>query len=98
MDISDFIPTAKKDTPNSIIQKSTDATKYDAIAAKLCEKRHLLELSTKDETLSPSVREENALEVIRLKESMQAFGVTEIDYQAYLAYKEKEGGIQLELF
>ncbi len=96
MDINDFLP--KKPEPIPVIQKSSDSQKYDAIAAKLCEKRHLLELSTKDETLSSEMREENAIEILRLKDSMKTFGITEIDYQAYLAYKEKEGGVQLELF
>lgn len=98
MDISDFILNTKEKEPNPIIQKSTDSVKYDAIAAKLCEKRYLLEHSLKDENIPLLVREENTLEITRLKDSMRAFGVTEIDYVAYLTYKEKEGGIQLELF
>lgn len=96
MDINDFIP--KKPEPIPVIQKGTDAAKYDAVAAKLCEKRMLIEVALKGTDLTDESREENALELMRLKESMRTFGITEIDYQAFLAYKEKEGGVQLELF
>lgn len=96
MDINDFIP--KKPELIPVIQKDTDAAKYDAVAAKLCEKRMAMEVTLKGTDLKEESREEYALELMRLKESMKTFGITEIDYQAYLAFKEKEGGIQLELF
>ena len=98
MDINDFIP--KKPEPNPVIQKDIDATKYDAVAAKLCEKRKTLEFSLRGTEISQEGREESAIDLIRLKESMKVFGITEIDYQAYLSYREKEAetAVQLELF
>jgi hypothetical protein len=98
MDINDFIP--KKQDPNPVIQKEVDSTKYDAVAAKLCEKRKTLESSLKGVELSKEVREESAIDLMNLKESMKTFGITEIDYQAYLSYREKEAetAVQLELF
>ncbi len=98
MDINDFLP--KKPEPNPVIAKDIDSAKYDAVAAKLCEKRKTLEESLTSAEMSPEVREESAIDLMRLKESMKTFGITEIDYQAYLAYKEKEAesAVQLELF
>lgn len=98
MDINDFIP--KKPESNPVIEKNIDSAKYDAVAAKLCEKRKTLEENLKGTELSLEVREESAIDLMRLKESMKVFGITEIDYQAYLAYREKEAGtaVQLELF
>jgi hypothetical protein len=98
MDISNFLP--KQPEQNPVIQKDIDADKYNAVAAKLCEKRKTLEDSLKGTEITPEVREENAIDLMRLKESMKVFGITEIDYQAYLAYKEKEveTSVQLELF
>lgn len=96
MDINDFLP--KKLEPIPVIQKDADSAKYDAVAAKLCEKRKIMETTLKEGELPKEQREELALELMRLRESMKTFGITEIDYQAYLAFKEKEGGIQLELF
>lgn len=98
MDISDFIP--KKPDPNPVIQKDIDSDKYNAVAAKLCEKRKTLEENLKGTEISQEVREETATDLMRLKESMKVFGITEVDYQAYLAYREKEAetAVQLELF
>lgn len=98
MDLNDYIPTFKKPEPTPVIQKDVDGAKYDAVAAKLCEKRKSLEEIVKSPDLSPLAREEAAIELVRFRESMRTFGITEIDYQAYLAFKESEGGIQLELF
>ncbi len=98
MDINDFIPTIKKQDSTPIIQKDIDATKYDAVAAKLCEKRKKLEDHLAESVLTNEDRAETLVEVARLRDSMKMFGVTEVDYQAYLAYKESETGIQLELF
>ena len=99
MDLKDLL--VSKDTPpNSIIQKDVDTAKYDAISSKLCEKRYSLEMSAKDNNLEASLREENALELIRLKDSMLAFGISEINYHAFLGRKERgeEPASQLELF
>ncbi len=100
MDLNDFIPTIKKQEQNSVIQKDTDGAKYDAIAAKLCEKRKGFEDHLVSTEISQVDREETSIELMRLKDSMRVFGVNEIDYQAYLAYREKEKAtsVQLELF
>jgi hypothetical protein len=98
MDINDFIPAIKKADPNPIIQKDVDAAKYDAVASKLCEKRKKLEDHLKESTLSDEDRAETLVEVARLRDSMKVFGITEVDYQAYIAFKESEEGVQLELF
>lgn len=98
MDINDFIP--KKPEPIPVIQKDVDSEKYDAVAAKLCEKRRAIETNLKNPALTANLREESALDLVMLRESMRTFGITEIDYQAYLAYREKEipESDQLELF
>jgi len=100
MELNDFIPTPKKQEPTPVIQKDIDAAKYDAVAAKLCEKRKAFEDHLKIQELTQEDREETGIELVRLKESMRTFGITEIDYQAYLAYKEKEKeeNAQLQLF
>lgn len=97
MDINDFIPKKPESTP--IIQKDIDSAKYDEVAGKLCEKRRAIEMEFKTE-LTEEVREEKALDLLQLKVSMATFGITEIDYQAYLAYREKEmpESDQLQLF
>jgi len=97
MDIlDDLLPKKPESTP--IIQKDADAVKYDAVAAKLCEKRKSIEEVLKDPALDQVLRDEKAMDLLQLRDSMRTFGITEIDYQAYLAYKEREGGVQLELF
>lgn len=53
-------------------------------------KRRKIEIELEDTTLDATKREENALALISLKESMKVFGITEIDYQAYIHYQEKE--------
>ncbi len=98
MDINDFIPTIKKAEQNPIIQKDIDTAKYDVVASKLCEKRKKLEDHLAEATLPDEDRAETLIEVARLRDSMKAFGITEIDYQAFLAYKASETGVQLELF
>ena len=95
MDFNEFLP--KKIIPIPVIQKEADIEKYDAIAAKLCEKRLVLEEKLRDQTITDSARDEYATDLLQLKESMRTFGVNEVDYHAYLAYKEKEGGVQMEL-
>lgn len=96
MDLNDFLPKKTESIP--VIQKDADTEKYDRIAATLCEKRLALEEKLKDQTLLATAREEHAMDLLLLKESMRTFGVTEVDYHAYIAYKEHEGGVQLELF
>lgn len=85
--------------PNQVIQKDVDKEKYDAVASKLCEKRYALEIRLQGNDLSQVDRENYAIDLLMLKESMRTFGINEIDYHAFIAYKEKEGGgVQLELF
>ncbi len=81
---------------NSLIQKDADPSKYDAIAAKLCDKRITLEESLK--TSTNKEREDLALRLIEIRDAMKTFGITEIDYQAYVAQVEsKKNESQLPL-
>jgi lipoprotein NlpI len=96
MDIQDFLP--KKNDTLPIIQKDVDAAKYDKVASQLCEKRKKLEDHLAQGELTDEDRAETLIEVARLRDSMKTFGITEVDYQAYLAYKASETGVQLELF
>jgi hypothetical protein len=92
----DIFPTQNKE-PNTLIQKDIDAEKYQAIAAKLCTARKKLEDTLQETAITPDLREEKALALTQARQSLQIFGITEIDYQAYLAYQEQESS-QLELF
>jgi hypothetical protein len=78
-----------KKQEKSLIQKDTDPQKYNEVAAKLCDKRKALEDGLAKETISPTNREDLALELIQLKKDLVLFGVTEIDYQAYIASHTK---------
>jgi hypothetical protein len=80
----------------SPIQKDTDPAKYDAIAMKLCDKRKLLEEKTHNSTLAQAEREDSAINLIQIKKDMEIFGISEVDYQAYLAHKEKQTNETLE--
>ena len=62
--------------------------KYEDIKNKLCEKRKTLEFQIT--TTTGEARDETALDLMRLRESMRTFGITEIDYQAYLSHQEKQ--------
>jgi hypothetical protein len=84
-----FLPK-KQVSENTLIQKDADPEKYSIIASKLCDKRKALEEELKNQNLEQSLREERAISLLQLKESMRTFGVSEIDYQTYLAYLEKE--------
>lgn len=92
----DFFPAQNK-TPNTLIQKDLDTDKYTVIATKLCDKRKDLEDALQDTSIDPAVREEKALALIDAKQNLSVFGVSEIDYQAYLSYKENSSE-QMELF
>jgi hypothetical protein len=82
----DFSLFSKNNTGvNQVIQKDADTAKYEEIAMKLCGKRRTLEKDLTKNDLNPALREEYALELMRLKESLTVFGISEIDYQAYLA-------------
>ena len=86
MPILDFFPQEKP--INSLIQKDTDPSKYDAIAAKLCDKRIGIEASLKN--TNDKEREALAISLIEMKGTMRTFGITEIDYQAYVAQRESK--------
>lgn len=82
MDFSELLQSQKKnDTP--LIQVEVDPNKYLKIVSTLCEKRKALELKLQDQ--SSQTLEEDAISLIQLKESMATFGITEIQYHAYLA-------------
>lgn len=71
-------------SPSTVIQKENDPVKYNEIRLKLCVKRSLLEETIKDTSLDQGTREDAAIDLVMLKDSMVAFGVSEIDYYAYL--------------
>lgn len=75
---------------NNIIQKDVDPNKYATIVEKLCVKRKTLEDSLANTSLQNEIREETALDLMRLKESMNTFGVNEIVYQSYLEKERKK--------
>ena len=73
----------------SMIEKDLDATKYDEIAEKLCSKRRSLEEELAKENLSQQQREETMRDLEESINTLRVFGISEVDYQAYLAYQEK---------
>lgn len=77
MDINLF---SQNNTTNPIISVDTDAEKFQKIVTLLCEKRKKLE-----ETPS----EENNSTLQELIVEMKTFGISEIDYQKYLALQNK---------
>lgn len=88
MPILDFLP--KEKPANYLIQKDTDPGKYDAIAAKLCDKRIAIE-----KEISASIgteHEDLAIRLVDTKDAMRTFGITEIDYQAYITQMESKKG------
>lgn len=56
-------------------------TRYHDVSNKLCEKRRILEIKTKE--CEGQEKEELLLSLIRLKESMRTFGISEVDYRIY---------------
>lgn len=96
----DFSFLNNGNTPQTpIIQKDTDASKYEEISKKLCIKRKTLEQDLARTDLGSATREEYALKLIDIKETLQVFGISEIDYQAYLAKgDEDETTSQASLF
>lgn len=86
MDINDFLP---KRNMGGMIQKDTDPVKYDAIASKLCDKRQTLEQELAHPDIDPTKRDDIAMELLQIKQDLAMFGITEIDYVAYIASKEK---------
>lgn len=85
MELSELIQPKKNDTP--LIQVDVDPGKYQKIATTLSEKRRALETSLRD--INSPHHEDNAIDLLHLKESMATFGISEIQYQAYLASLER---------
>lgn len=74
----DFLKQQETETP-----LFTDAKKVEEIKEKLCKKRFSLELEI--ESAEPLLRKEKDISLLELKKDMHAFGVSEIDYQIFLA-------------
>lgn len=70
-----------------IISKETDADKFQKIFSILCDKRKKLEesLTAPDQTH----KDENEQVLKELIEEMKTFGISEIDYQKYLALQSQ---------
>lgn len=79
-------PFSSSNNSNDIFTRDN---KWEEIKNKLCLKRKSLEEQAHDQTKTATEREDFALELMRLKESMTTFGITEIDYQVYLAQQNK---------
>ncbi len=69
--------------PSSLIEEGIDPEKHAKITQHLCEKRKNLEDKIKDKERTDL--EENVTALFQLKNDMAIFGITEVDYQAYLA-------------
>jgi hypothetical protein len=87
MDINSLL---NNQSEKSFIQKDVDPKKYDEIAGKLCDKRRVIEKILENKDIDQTTREDNALELIQIKKDLTLFGITEIDYQAYIANKERD--------
>ena len=70
-------------TPNPVIQEGLDTEAHNRILTKLCEGRKALEWNL--ENRDDSSREDYAIALIKHKEEMETFGISEVDYQTYLA-------------
>ncbi len=85
----DFATSSNGESLHTFIQKEGDSEKYDLIFKKLCGKRNLLEDTLRTTDLSTEEREAKALDLVQIKEDMLVFGISEIDYQGYLAKREE---------
>jgi hypothetical protein len=82
MDLSELLtPKKKNDTP--LIQADVEPDKYQKIATTLCEKRRALEHKLED--AASLTKEDDAISLLQLKASMATFGISEIQYFAYIA-------------
>jgi hypothetical protein len=94
MNFSSLFTDKKTD---SLIDKSADMQKYESIKIKLCTKRKTLEEILKRTDLSEVERTDHLSSLSLLTGSMATFGISEIDYQAFLAtqdntvFDEKQG-------
>ena len=87
MDILSIL--GNEEHPAHLIQKDADPARYDAIAAKLCDKRIKLETELLDTTLSQEQKDSHLEALLTIKNDMAVFGITEIDYQAYIMRKQE---------
>ena len=79
---------------DKIIPKDTDTDKFQKIVSILCEKRRLIEESLARAEQTTLVELHQKLQ--ELIDEMKSFGISEIDYQKYLAQQEKSN-IKLNL-
>jgi hypothetical protein len=79
MELDAFLKPGSQDFS---IKALGDDEKTREIIQKLCAKRKLLEKTVG--VLPSDSRAEQALELLRLKEDMLGFGISEVDYQVYL--------------
>ncbi len=84
MDINIF---PQQQNTADIISKETDGDKFQKIFTILCDKRKKLEesITTPDQTHL----EADKLTLRELIEEMKTFGISEIDYQKYLALQSQ---------
>ena len=95
MDLSSLL---NKKQESTLIDQGFDPVKYEAIKTKLCTKRKLLEETLKQATLSNTERADHLSSLSLLTGSMATFGISEIDYQAFLATTKTSDEDQLSLF
>lgn len=82
MDLISSLLSDNQSSP-SIIEAGIDPEKHAKILATLCEKRKTFEqtIAIKE----PNDNGETVIALMQLKNDMALFGISEIDYQAYLA-------------
>lgn len=81
MDLSSLL--SDNQSSPSIIEEAIDPQKHAKILATLCEKRKLFEQTIADKESNDGG--ETVIALMQLKNDMALFGISEIDYQAYLA-------------
>lgn len=96
MDFSNFFPSTStsNNQGNSLIQKDVDREKYEKITKTMYEKRKAIEENLKGENLEASLREAYAFSLMQIKEDMRMFGISEVEYQIYLAKEPVAGSDQ----
>ena len=82
MDLISSLLSGNQSSP-SMIQEEVDPEKHAKILATLCGKRKDLEERLQDKERADTA--ENAILLFQLKNDMALFGISEVEYQAYLA-------------
>ena len=90
MDLNNIFSSYAQSDTNSVIQKDLDHEKYEKILRTMSDKRRAIETTLQDTALDTTVREENALSLMQLKQDMSMFGISEVDYQIYLNKHKEE--------